>query len=76
MKTSSKKLLAFALFIAGLTSLTFLKAEHKPEKKEMLEKSTKNKSVDPVLLEKVKAGYKFYSPCINYSGQLAKNEGC
>lgn len=34
------------------------------------------KKVQPIRLDSEKSGYKFYSPCINYSGQLAKNDGC
>lgn len=76
MKNSSKKLLALVVLIIAVTSLTLIKAERKTEKAEPFMNSKGKKSTEPILLEKIQSGYKFYSPCINYSGQLVKNEGC
>jgi len=80
MKKTSGKFIALTLLIAAIISLTFLKAKNNTEQKDSVIESTSSnkeaKSPAPILLEKIEAGYKFYSPCINYSGEQAKNEGC
>lgn len=76
MKNSSKKMFALVMIVIALICLPFLRAERLAENPETFIDSAKKKPGDPILLEKVEAGYKFYTPCINYSGQRAKNEGC
>lgn len=77
MRTAQKKL---TILFAATSILLSIMACEKNKLREVGPNSdaakTQPKTPEPILLESIKSGYKFYSPCINYSGKIAKNEGC
>ncbi len=77
MRTPQKRLtILFATVAILATTMACEKKTISNVKQASAAETTATKKNEPILLESIKSGYKFYSPCINYTGKIAKNEGC